>query len=102
MGQAPSLASPSAVAQQHNVSFLKQAPDKELTNLRAVHDGGVDREVVGVNIDQPGGVLRGQRHQPCCSLCIPTGLAMAPGSTLIPGAVTVTVMSWEAPSHPRQ
>lgn len=24
---------------------------------------------------------------------------MTPGSTLIPGAVTVTVMSWEAPSH---
>jgi hypothetical protein len=32
----------------------------------------------------------------------PTGLGMTPGSTLIPGAVTVTVMSWEAPSHPRQ
>jgi hypothetical protein len=29
----------------------------------------------------------------------PTGLGMTPGSTLIPGAVTVTVMSWEAPSH---
>jgi hypothetical protein len=32
----------------------------------------------------------------------PTGLALAPGSTVILGAVTVTVMSWEAPSHPRQ
>lgn len=29
----------------------------------------------------------------------PIGLGMTPGSTLIPGAVTVTVMSWEAPSH---
>jgi hypothetical protein len=41
----------------------------------------------------------GELHE---RISAPHGLGMTPGSTLIPGAVTVTVMSWEAPSHPRQ